>query len=196
MNEYIYEKTGALTGEICDKIIDYYTESKEIYEGVTQGGMNKNIKDTRDLLIPKNPPPDSPWRYINQVLYESLYANLLIYLMRVNPDQGKYRMFSTNRLSEELFMIQKYEKNKGKYIYHNDARFENTKYRVITYIWYLNDVDEGGETEFWGKYRVKPEKGKIVLFPATWTFPHCGKMPISHDKYIITGWLYIDSEFL
>ena len=92
-------------------------------------------------------------------------------------------------------MIQKYQKNKGKYVYHNDASFESTKYRVITYIWYLNDVEEGGETEFFGEYCVKPEKGKLVLFPASWTFPHCGKIPISHDKYIVTGWLYIEQSF-
>ena len=194
MNEYIYEQSGVLTDEMCDHIISYYTESKNIYEGETQSGMNKDVKDTRDLIIPQDPPEDSPWIYINKVLYESLYANLLIYLMKLNPDKGSYRMFPTNRLTDGIFLIQKYQKNKGKYIYHNDASFEQLQYRVITFIWYLNDVEEGGETEFWGEYRVKPEKGKLVLFPATWTFPHCGKMPISNDKYIVTGWLYINTN--
>ena len=194
MNEYIYEQSGVLTDEMCDHIISYYTESKNIYEGETQSGVNKDVKDTRDLIIPQDPPEDSPWIYINNVLYESLYANLLIYLMKLNPDKGSYRMFPTNRLTDGIFLIQKYQKNKGKYIYHNDASFEQLQYRVITFIWYLNDVEEGGETEFWGEYRVKPEKGKLVLFPATWTFPHCGKMPISNDKYIVTGWFYINTN--
>ena len=51
-------------------------------------------------------------------------------------------------------------------------------------------MDEGGETQFWDNYKVKPQKGKLVLFPASWTYPHSGLMPISHDKYIITGWIY------
>jgi hypothetical protein len=190
MNKYIYQQKNVLSYDVCDKIIQYYVDSKETYEGVTYGGLNKNIKDTRDLMIPFT---DPYWENINTVLYESLYANILIYLKQINPDSASYRIFPTNRLSESLFMIQKYQKNKGKYVYHNDSQFEPSKYRVITYIWYLNDVDEGGETEFWGEYRVKPEKGKLVLFPASWTFPHCGKMPISHDKYIVTGWLYISS---
>lgn len=192
MNEYIYQQNCVLTKEFCNTIIRYYNDSNDTYDGCTFSGMNKDIKDTRDLKIPKNPPKDSQWTNINRILYESLYANLLIYLKKINPDPGSYRIFSTNRLTETLFMIQKYQQNKGKYIYHNDSQFESTQYRVITYIWYLNDVEEGGETEFWGTYRIKPEKGKLVLFPASWTFPHCGKMPISDDKYIITGWLYIE----
>jgi hypothetical protein len=67
------------------------------------------------------------------------------------------------------------------------------KNRIITYLWYLNDVEEGGETDFPDiNIKVKPETGKLVLFPATWDFPHCGKMPISSNKYIVTGWLYVD----
>jgi hypothetical protein len=177
--------------ELCDQIINYYNLSKNTYDGVTYGGLNKSVKDTRDLMIPFD---DPDWEDTNRLLYEALYANILIYLKQINPDAGRYRVFPTNCLTESLFMIQKYQKNKGKYIYHNDSQIESSKYRVITFIWYLNDVEEGGETEFWGEYRVKPEKGKLVLFPASWTFPHCGKMPISHDKYIVTGWLYISTS--
>ena len=46
--------------------------------------------------------------------------------------------------------------------------------------------------KFWKRKTIKPEAGKLLLFPASWTFPHCGQMPISHDKYIITGWLCED----
>ena len=62
--------------------------------------------------------------------------------------------------------------------------------RHITFIWYLNDVNDGGETAFDGIYKIRPKSGKLVLFPASWTYPHCGKMPLSSDKYIITGWIY------
>lgn len=51
-------------------------------------------------------------------------------------------------------------------------------------------MTEGGETEFWSKYRIKPEAGKLVLFPASWAFPHRAIVPLSSDKYIITGWLW------
>ena len=54
-------------------------------------------------------------------------------------------------------------------------------------MWYLNDVEIGGETDFIN-FKIKPTTGKLVIFPSTWTYPHCANIPISNDKYIITGW--------
>jgi len=64
----------------------------------------------------------------------------------------------------------------------------------FAFIFYLNNVEEEGETEIWGHKHIKPSAGKLLLFPASWTFSHCGKMQISSDKYIITGWLYINQN--
>jgi hypothetical protein len=87
----------------------------------------------------------------------------------------------------------KYDKNEGKFVYHDDFSMVNDMkmHRVLTYLWYLNDVDEGGETEFCGDFKIKPTEGKLILFPASWCYPHKGIMPLSNDKYIITGWLNI-----
>ena len=90
------------------------------------------------------------------------------------------------------FHINKYEcKNEGKYDYHIDRYLTKgiDQERHITFIWYLNDVDEGGETEMRGNLRIKPESGKLLLFPSTWTYPHCSRKTISNDKYVIVGWL-------
>ena len=73
-------------------------------------------------------------------------------------------------------------------------KWDKQQYRVITFLWYLNTVEEGGETELLGSVNIKPERGKLLLFPASWTFPHRGKMPISHDKYIVTGWFHVSKD--
>jgi hypothetical protein len=66
-------------------------------------------------------------------------------------------------------------------------------YRFITFIWYINDVNIGGETEFIDGTKILPKQGKLLMFPSSWTYTHRGNMPISSDKYIIVGWLELHS---
>ena len=59
---------------------------------------------------------------------------------------------------------------------------------------YLNDVSDGGETEFFHqKLKVKPVKGKTVLWPTDFTHLHRGNPPYE-AKYIATGWLASNDE--
>jgi Rps23 Pro-64 3,4-dihydroxylase Tpa1-like proline 4-hydroxylase len=204
---YFYINHNSISKELCKTIIDMFDSDNNKYEGVTFGGLNKNIKDTQDLVIPNTPNKTGfdKWSKINKFLEKELakntkeYVRILDDLVVKNHEKentnSEYTTFG-NTLSNELFMVQRYTKQKGRYIYHNDfgSNWIEKKYRVITYLWYLNTVEEGGETEFWGTHTVKPETGKLLLFPASWTFPHRGKMPISHDKYIITGWLYVNEK--
>ena len=37
--------------------------------------------------------------------------------------------------------------------------------------------------------RVKPKKGRIVIWPAGFPYVHRGNSPLSGDKYIITSWM-------
>ena len=63
--------------------------------------------------------------------------------------------------------------------------------RLLAFILYLNDVEEGGETEFMTLNRlVKPETGKVLCFPCNFMFPHKGNIPLSNDKYIVTAFVY------
>lgn len=70
-----------------------------------------------------------------------------------------------------------------------NGHFENAS-RIITMMMYLNDIDEGGETEFLYQHRrVSPKAGTIVIWPTGFTHTHRGNPPLSNTKYIVTGWL-------
>ena len=66
---------------------------------------------------------------------------------------------------------------------------ENKLLRHLTFMTYLNDIEEGGETEYlYQNLSVKPKKGLTLIWPAGWTHPHRG-IPASNEvKYISTGW--------
>ena len=85
-------------------------------------------------------------------------------------------------LPTEGYHIWHIEHGKG---YHNEPR---------AFVWsvYLNDVEEGGETEFlYQSMRVKPKAGRIVIWPASFPYAHRGNPPLSGKKYIITSWMNV-----
>jgi Rps23 Pro-64 3,4-dihydroxylase Tpa1-like proline 4-hydroxylase len=197
MTKYIYICKYSLPDVLCDEIITLYENEGTRYKGVTFSGVNTTIKDTTDFIIPKN---NSTWNKIERFLYKELYNNLSKYIQNLREsnyesdknNQKILQIFDKEILHIDNLMCQKYNKGTGKYIYHNDflSDYKNKRHRVITYLWYLNDVIEGGETEFFGNFNIQPKKGQLIFFPASWCFPHRGKIPISDNKYIITGWFY------
>lgn len=62
--------------------------------------------------------------------------------------------------------------------------------RYLVFLWYLNDVIEGGETEFpdLGQ-RVQARQGRLIMFPPYWMFQHAGLPPVSGHKYILSSYL-------
>jgi len=62
--------------------------------------------------------------------------------------------------------------------------------RYLVFLWYLNDVEVGGETEFCGlDLKVAPRTGRLLMFPPYWMFQHAGLPPVSGDKYILSTYL-------
>lgn len=188
--DLLYVKECSISSELCYDMINLFEQSDGRYDGVTAGGLNKQTKDTTDFIITRG---GTRWGKINKLLSKELNSNVKEYVKKYNNKVSEtYQIFGANFLSTESMQLQKYNKNVGKYVYHQDysCDWKNKKMRQLTFMWYLNDVEEGGETEFWGQYGIKPEAGKLVLFPASWTFPHRANVPLSSDKYIITGWLW------
>jgi hypothetical protein len=204
IENYLYINNNSICKQLCNDIITLYEDQSGKYDGVTAKGLDKNIKDTTDLIIPRKDAPletIKKWERIDKFLSKELDRNVKKYVKNLKNkiniieecSDSKLNIVPTDSLITSEFMIQRYIQNKGRYVYHEDSSIDwnNKKYRLLTYLFYLNTVEEGGETEFWGEYKIKPEAGKLVIFPALWTYPHRGMVPISCNKYIITGWLYV-----
>lgn len=92
----------------------------------------------------------------------------------------------------EGFNIQMYKPNEGYYAWHTErsSAIYPMNNRHLVFMTYLNDVSDGGETEFYyQKIKVKPEKGLTLIWPADWTHTHRGITSPTQTKYIVTGWL-------
>lgn len=66
--------------------------------------------------------------------------------------------------------------------------------RYLVLLWYLNDVEQGGETRFPQlDVTVQARTGRLLMFPPYWMYQHEGLPPISGDKYIVSTYLlFID----
>lgn len=88
------------------------------------------------------------------------------------------------------YKVQKTEIGGGYHVWHSEDSDAESSKRVFSFIGYLNDVHEGGETELLYQYRrIKPEAGSLLIFPAGFTHTHRGNPPLSNTKYIVTGWV-------
>lgn len=175
MEVFIREYQSAISKELCKEIITRFENEPGIHPGRTLSGLKEDVKKSVDFYLTNS------WKDIDNELFESSKKHVGLYLEEFN-----HARFDKYLLSDCGYQVQKYFKGNGYYNWHVDAGPKRTD-RQFAAIWYLNSVEEGGETEF--KYqdiRVKPEAGKIVLFPTAWTHYHRGAMPVSSDKYIVT----------
>lgn len=187
MSNLIQVFENSLSHRVCDNLINRFENDINISKGRTIGGYNK-AKKTVDLTFNST---------INTYLleYYNVINNTLVQYI------SEYKKITNNNLpinlTSDSHMIMRYLKNEGIYTYHHDfyaAQYKVNGYcRILTYIFYLNTIDIGGETEFIDGTKIKPEKGKLLIFPATWTFVHKGNIPESSNKYILTGWLLVKS---
>ena len=101
--------------------------------------------------------------------------------------------FFPSKFAFEDARLKKYEANDhDQFGWHIDVGDKASSSRYLVMFTYLNDVEEGGETEFQSdiEFQVKPVCGRMVVFPPMWMWPHRGKKPISGPKYILSTYLH------
>jgi len=107
-------------------------------------------------------------------------------------DTKMFRVMMPAEYRHEQFRLKKYTKGTDEqFAQHVDVGDHSSSKRFLVMFFYLNGVNEGGETEFTtiGK-KVKPKRGRALVFPPLWLYPHCGNPAITQDKYIVGTYLH------
>ena len=182
--ELIYENNNALSPDVCEEIILKFKRDERKAPGITTSGeVRTDIKKSIDLNISVI----EEWKDIDKILFESL---------KIDIDRYREKMEKiidiplwSNKIKDDGYNVKEYKPG-DYYNWHVDAYTHSDGWtRTIACIWYLNEVEEGGETEFLFEKKIVPSKGKLLLFPSTWNYPHRGLSPIKGNKYIITSFL-------
>ncbi len=179
-NTFIFEKCNALPLDICNEMIRRFEQyADEQYEGRLgqQAGKDRSIKKSTDLVVSGKP----HWQDIDRELFRSLG-------LAIQEFRETYPFFK-GPFKDSGYAIQR--TNPGEhYHWHIDGGSHEFSQRQLVAVWYLNDVaGPGGETEFsYQDVRIRPEAGKLLLFPPFWTHEHRGTTLRQGVKYIATTW--------
>lgn len=183
MSPFIWVKDGVLSAKFCKQVIQKFDADSRSVLGQTSSGYNPDVKRSLDLQISTL----DDWKQEDTVFFEMLGKHIPTYQKHLDKIMPGIPIFGTPDVKDSGYQVQKTVPGE-EYVWHQDSCVKDGYARSLTYIWYLNDVLEGGQTEFYDGTLVAPKRGRMVLFPATWTFMHRGRPPES-DKYIVTGWL-------
>ena len=96
------------------------------------------------------------------------------------PEQNNFEQFRIKRYNTD---------GNDAFDTHVDVSDYASARRFLSFMWYLNDVNEGGETIF-DDLTIKPKTGTMIIFPPLWMYPHKGVAPISNTKYIMSTYLH------
>jgi hypothetical protein len=178
---FIYYRSGAIDAQTCARIVSRFEEDARVKTSL----VFPNVLSPRDRKATELNIAGLPdWEDLRKAFSASMNVTFsqlapLIPLM-LNP-QIQYR--------DEGYTVQRTKP--GEYYHWHIDYIHNSEYpRHFSVIWYLNDVEEGGETEFeYQKIKIRPKAGSMLVFPSYWTHRHRGVTPRSGTKYIATTWL-------
>src|SRR5210317_1029024 len=179
-NKYIKTYDNVLTKDQCQHLIDKFEDSasqqvKTILDGhMSFTGINISMHDD--------------WQEYSDILFPKFRELVDKYTKDVNIDNIKQW---PEKFGFEQIRFKKYEPNgEDEFKTHVDVTNYNSARRFLVFFMYLNDND-GGETTFPDyDIKIKPEVGKVLVFPPLWTFKHTGEKPINQPKYIIGSYLH------
>jgi len=172
---------------VCDELIKFFKTNQYLAKpGVTSHNLQEpdiTIKDSLDLTI-------TPDLFLNKEIKAYLEE------LGVACQKYKEKYPDVNDVCgywgiAEPFNIQYYKPGAGYKKYHTErgSALPNVSRRHLVFMTYLNDVTDEGETEFKNQaLKIKPEKGKTLIWPVDWTHTHRGIVSKTQEKYIVTGW--------
>ena len=188
MNDFIGVYPNAVSTEFCKTVIEFYNDCEKLNRTFSRASIGYKFQDGENdilsleklrgtnVLAPANLITrfgDYVWKSYEE--YSSTYSVLTdLPQHKINPD----------------IMIQKILPSEGYHGWHIENGGINFGRRLLALMVYLNDVEEGGETEFlYQQKRIPPTEGTLIIHPAGLTHAHRGNPPLAGVKYVINAWM-------
>ena len=215
--DFILTRDNAFPADLCDEFISRFEAHPVKRPGATGSGVDPAKKFSLDLDIDQVPAfRECGQKLVNLLLgYFAEYFVKYPFFGSVSPvllnqqsgDKTTITMDNRSIVTPDLMKMivpnyfhlgpltmLRYTAQEGGYPHWHAEIFPEPSaeamFRALFFVVYLNDVETGGETEFFFYDRkVAPRKGGLLIAPAGFTHTHRGAITRSHDKYIVSSWL-------
>ena len=189
INNFIGVYDNFITKEECNKAIKIFEDNDKFNKTVNRIGSEKSSilkkQDQQFFAAPFN----------LEVWWENLKPMMLnfdIAWQHYLKNTGAGDAYACPFYFTDL-KIQKTLPTEGYHVWHVEhGKGRDNEPRAFVFSIYLNDIKEGGETEFLHfSKRVQPKTGRIVIWPAGFPYLHRGNPPLKGKKYILTSWMML-----
>jgi hypothetical protein len=189
--DFIFRKNNFLSSEMCTELINTFESSPLRARGCIAGKNGEGvevdfIKQSTDVTFW----PDfldkeenkKEWGDLLNKFQHKLQFEIDNYVERYEP------LENMTKFVLDGYNIQKYEPSEGFYEWHCERAHVATLSRMLVFMVYLNDLDDGGTEFMYQNHIEKAETGKLLIWPTDWTYYHRGQISNTKTKYILTGW--------
>ena len=193
MDKYIKIYDDVIDADSCNLLIGKFESAEEDqYEEVRQAERDKAIAFTQINLA-----NNADWTSVQNGMLEVFQDYIMHYINDCNIQPKQW----PTTYGYEAIRIKRYLDNDyDRFDSHVDVMNSETSKRFLAFFVYLNDVDEGGETEFVqltkpGTHiplKIKAQQGRLLMFPPQWMYYHAGLKPVSNSKYLIHSYCHYD----
>ena len=175
--------------DYCKKVIEHFENVETVHR--LEDEYSSSLKRDNEIYFINN------WNKDNSIIISANGIILKSFVEALSKTLEKYKKeypvlidgVGRYDINNDI-KIQRTLPGEGYHVWHCENSNLKDSRRMILVFMYLNDCEEGGETEFLYKHeRVKPKTGRMVLAPASWTHFHRGNPPLKNAKYMINGWL-------
>lgn len=198
---FIAEYKNILPDLTCDNLTELFEKRTDLHSPgiISLDGEAKEVPEwKKSVEISLNP------TFLDENIQPEFAPVMQSLLLCLQEGLKKYRQEYTFQNEDENYAgidailnwgvdyacnFQRFLPGEGYKVSHCEVPGKHISQRVLVWMFYLNDVEDKGGTEFqFQKYTCKAEKGKLVIWPPYWTHFHRGIVSPTESKYIITGW--------
>jgi len=181
LRTYVQWYDHALDPKFCEQMIAAFEQSGHLH---TSNGRGHHAGFKRSAWVEMNLTNAADPAFLG-----FFHAQIDRYLAKYNKALRLTLPIPSRPTIDDLRM-KRYRASKGDNFEPHFDSIDQKCPRYLVFLWYLNGVNEGGETEFVDLgVRVQAQAGRLLIFPPYWMFQHAGLSPRSNDKYIVSTYL-------